>query len=96
MHTTIKSKIEEFIELADTAYSLYETMVANPALASTVYDLVFSPNISRKIFDNHGLDYYDPDTSYFEDVQAFAVAAKSKADEYRRLLEDVSNENKPQ
>lgn len=36
------------------------------------YDLIFSPEISRKVFELvRGFDYYDPDTTYEEDVMAF-------------------------
>jgi hypothetical protein len=38
------------------------------------YDQIFSEKISRKVFDLIRLDYYDPDTSYEEDVRAFMSA----------------------
>jgi hypothetical protein len=38
------------------------------------YDQIFSEKISRKVFDLIRLDYYDPDTSYEEDVSAFMRA----------------------
>lgn len=38
------------------------------------YSLIFSENISRKVFNTINLDYYDPDTSYQEDVFAFTSA----------------------
>lgn len=38
------------------------------------YDKIFSDKISRKVFDLISLDYYDPDTSYEEDVSAFMSA----------------------
>lgn len=38
------------------------------------YELIFSDRISRFVFDNCSLDYYDPDTSYEEDVKAFVNA----------------------
>lgn len=47
------------------------------------YDMIFSENISRKVFSllkelGTPLDYYDPDTSYAEDVIAFANAVEQK------------------
>ena len=38
------------------------------------YDRIFSDQISRKVHKLIHLDYYDPDTSYEEDVSAFASA----------------------
>jgi hypothetical protein len=42
------------------------------------YDLIFSKDISRKVFDLIDLRYYDPDTSYEEDVKAFVNALNEK------------------
>ena len=41
-----------------------------------IYDMIFSEHISRKILID--LDYYDPDTSYEEDVTAFVNAFNDK------------------
>lgn len=38
------------------------------------YDQIFSKKISSKIYKLIDLDYYDPDTSYEEDVNAFTLA----------------------
>ena len=38
------------------------------------YDLIFSEKLSRKVHALITLDYYDPDTSYEEDVSAFVSA----------------------
>lgn len=38
------------------------------------YDMIFSKEISRKVHRHINLNYYDPDTSYEEDVMAFASA----------------------
>lgn len=51
------------------------------------YDLIFSENISQPIYAHFAsigvrLDYYDPDTSYEEDMDAFINAAK---DAYSQL-----------
>lgn len=42
------------------------------------YDLIFSESISKAVFRLIDLDYYDPDTSYEEDVLAFVQALKDK------------------
>lgn len=39
-----------------------------------IYDLIFSPKISGAIINLTGLTWYDPDTSYCEDVMAFMDA----------------------
>lgn len=57
------------------------------------YDLVFSDTISRQVHStlramNQSLDYYDPDTSYEEDVRAFADAVSSKFSVLERLLDN--------
>lgn len=41
------------------------------------YNRIFSDQISRKVHKLIYLDYYDPDTSYKEDVLAFAEALKN-------------------
>lgn len=38
------------------------------------YDKIFSDKISKKVFSLTSLNYYDPDTSYEEDVTAFVNA----------------------
>lgn len=54
------------------------------------YDTIFSPNISRKVFAlmkqlNVNFDYYDPDTSYEEDVRAFTDALDNKVEELAKI-----------
>jgi hypothetical protein len=44
----------------------------------TKYDLIFSENVSKYVFRTIRLDYYDPDTSYEEDVTAFVNAFNDK------------------
>lgn len=48
------------------------------------YDMIFSEEISRKF----QLNYYDPDTSYREDVMAFMYAL----DEYMEREEIISEQ----
>lgn len=49
-----------------------------------LYDVVFSVNVSQKIFDRFRFEYYDPDTSYREDVCAFINAFN----EYAQSISD--------
>lgn len=50
------------------------------------YDIIFSDRVSTRVFAlsrilGHRLDYYDPDTSYEEDVRAFANALAEHVEE---------------
>lgn len=56
----------------------------------TKYDLVFCENVSRRVFKllkelGVSFDYYDPDTSYEEDLRAFANALKEKVEELEKV-----------
>lgn len=66
----------EMIKLCEKAIAISRGNI-DPAL---MYDLIFSPDISQKIFDRFNLSelysYYDPDTSYEEDVAEFIRAVK--------------------
>ena len=53
------------------------------------YDLIFCKAVSSRIFKIVNLDYYDPDTSYREDVQAFMSACEEKMQEIEsKYVED--------
>ncbi|WP_150126598.1 hypothetical protein [Burkholderia cenocepacia] len=57
----------------------------------TAFGLVFSPSISQQAFTLAGemgfpLDYYDPDTSYEDDVRAFANALDAKVQQLSRFV----------
>lgn len=54
------------------------------------FDLVFSQEVSRRVFNlldalNVSFDYYDPDTSYEEDVLAFSNAFNEKMEELKKV-----------
>ena len=47
----------------------------NNSVWNELYDIVFSENISMMIFNTyHDFNYYDTDTTYYEDVTAFIQA----------------------
>lgn len=57
---------------------------------NTVYDAVFSETISRRVYTlisklSLRFDYYDPDTTYREDVTAFANALDALVSEHTFL-----------
>lgn len=50
------------------------------------YDMIFSEKISRQVYSlfneiNVRFEYYDPDTSYEEDVNAFVSALEREVDQ---------------
>lgn len=54
------------------------------------YDLIFSEKFSRKVFSlikelGTSLEYYDPDSSYEEDLRAFSEALSSKLVELEKI-----------
>jgi hypothetical protein len=75
-----------WIDLAHDAQSICDSNLS----WETKYDLIFSASISQKMHSILRLDYYDPDTTYEEDVRAFCRAAAEKAAELRELLEGES------
>jgi hypothetical protein len=82
-------KIKEFVKLADEIRKIHDH---EGALWETKYNLIFSDDLSGRIA-SLGIsltDYWDPDTSYEEDVKAYVQAVMVKADELRGLVNDES------
>lgn len=52
------------------------------------YDLIFCESMSRTVFRELRLDYYDPDTTYEEDARAFVNAFNEKMEELERLFDE--------
>ena len=70
------SKLKEFLSLVDEANEIFDSNLP----WDTKYDLIFSDDISIRIFNLVDLsEYYDPDTSYEADVTAFIEALNRKA-----------------
>jgi len=79
------TKVELFIELAQRASKIVES----DASWSTKYGFIFSEDISGKIKETGvEIDYYDPDTSYKEDVLAYVKALNEKADDLKKALNE--------
>lgn len=57
-------------------YFKTESIVESDMSWEAKYDLIFSPEISQQVFKLVRLNYYDPDTTYEEDVMAFFNAFK--------------------
>lgn len=81
-HTDKDRRDETDEEMSTDAYALWET----------TYSLVFNKNMSGKIKDcfnelNVDLDYYDPDTTYKEDVLAYYNAVKEQIETLTELIQ---------
>ena len=62
---------------------------------SSIYNKIFSKKISKKVHKMVQLDYYDPDTSYREDVTAFVNAAiPALQNEITKLKEQSNDRNR--
>lgn len=76
----------KFIQLAHVAQQIYDS----DSTWEIKYDLIFSDNISKAIYQARPtFDYYDPDTSYEEDVRAFCNAASEEANQLTIALKEV-------
>ena len=70
-YVTLQDKINE-IEIINRDV---KQIIDNDGLEwSEKYNMIFSSNISLRVFELINLDYYNPDTSYEEDIMAFAYA----------------------
>jgi hypothetical protein len=70
-------KIGELIDLNIEAHKIVDSDLSWKAK----YDLIFSDDISMKV----KLDYYDPDTSYEEDVYAWMTAFDEYLGKYKNI-----------
>ena len=78
---TMPGKIARYLALADQVFQIANSN----ASAETKYDLIFSDDLSRTLRQMFPLEYYDPDTSYEEDVTAFVRALREKCDDLRHI-----------
>ena len=74
-------KIRRYLALADQVFQIADSD-ASPEIK---YELIFSEDGSRALGRLFQLDYYDPDTSYEEDVQAYVSALRAKCAELRKI-----------
>jgi hypothetical protein len=69
------SSLAEILVLADKA-----TQIRDSSLPwRKKHDLIFSREISGRVFDLVQLDYRDPDTTHEEDVKAFTASLRRRA-----------------
>jgi len=74
-------KIKRYLAIADQVFQI----AASDAAAETKYELIFSEEGSLALGRIFQLDYYDPDTSYEEDIQAYVAALHAKCAELRKI-----------
>lgn len=96
----INDKVQSYVEKAQHQKMLDEETNKNGGysyeaekLWDLTYSLVFSDNICRRtrtLFNelNISFDYYDPDTSYEEDVRAYADALNEKVTSIKNLVSE--------
>lgn len=65
-------QFDELKKLINEVIRIYES----EATWEIKYDLIFSKHLSHRIRDIVKIDYYDPDTSYEEDLKAYVDALK--------------------
>jgi hypothetical protein len=92
-------EINAFIE--NTIAVANETAKSDPDSWKMAYDLVFSKDCSQRAYTllkdlNISFDYYDPDTSYEEDIEAFARALKNTCEEIAVFYPSVAKVYFPQ
>jgi hypothetical protein len=74
-------KIVRYLKLADQVFLIADS----GASAELKYELIFSEDLSQALGQIFPLNYYDPDTSYEEDVAAFVSALRDKCDDLRKI-----------
>jgi len=78
--------LRKFIELGKAAIAIADSD-ADPEVK---YDMIFSDEIAVAMrATGYMVDYYDPDTSYEEDVAAYANAVRERVEQMEKALADV-------
>ena len=75
-------KIRRYLALADQVFQIADS----DAAPEIKYELIFSEYLNRTLSQIFRLDYYDPDTSCEEDVQAYVSALRDKCAELRKVV----------
>jgi hypothetical protein len=75
--------IRELVRLRDRAVLI----VDSDASWETKFNLVFSDDLSLRVWElDSGFDYYDPDTTYEDDVRAFVEALQERVADLEKIL----------
>jgi hypothetical protein len=76
------SHVRTYLRLANEVVQI----AAGSASAQLKYNLIFSEQYSKRLHGIMPLDYYDPDTSYEEDVYAYVRALEAQCEELRKAF----------
>lgn len=66
-------------------YQRAKKIVASDLEWEDKYDMIFSDDVSKKV----RFDYYDPDTSYQEDVEAFMYGFEEYMEKERIIFNQI-------
>ena len=79
----MREKIDTYLALVADATAILNS----EASWEMKFNLIFSDELSSRANALFKLDYYDPDTSYEEDLTAWVRAAEEKAEDVRIIRE---------
>ena len=75
--------VARYLALAEGVFQIADSDASD----ETKYELIFSDELSRSLAKIFSLDYYDPDTSYGEDVAAYVSALRAKCSDLQKAFE---------
>ncbi|HSX22902.1 MAG TPA: hypothetical protein VLE97_09035 [Gaiellaceae bacterium] len=74
--------IARYLTLADRVFQISDSDASD----EVKYDLIFSDDLSRSLAEIFQLAYYDPDTSYADDIAAYVSALREKCADLQKVL----------
>lgn len=75
---------EKFLKLKEL-FSFVERTVSSDLSGEDQYGLVFNKSCSAAIMSLYEFEYYEPDTSYEDDVMAFYFAFKDEMEKLEKV-----------
>lgn len=87
-------RLQQFVDINQRAHRVIDVALAEYPNAgnedwepwSDVYDTIFSDDISKKALGIVSFDWYDPDTTYYEDVMAFMSAFDEECEHIKKII----------
>ena len=80
-------KIKKYLTLWKKAKAIRDSGVA----WKTIYDLIFSEEISHQLDELFEIEWYNPDCDYDDDVLAYLAAVNAKAEELQKVLHSMES-----
>ncbi len=92
-------RLQQFVDINKAAHRIIdaareeypEASIEDWEPWSDVYDLIFSERISKSALGIVPFDWYDPDTTYYEDVMAFMSAFDNECEHIKKLIKIKKN-----